>query len=253
MTFVPSSTPSFETISVTHNGAEVHFCVVNSVSAWRAQTVMTKEPGTISWIEQFAPGEVFLDIGANVGTYSLCAARFRGMRVFAFEPESQNYGLLNLNIHQNGLDEAVTAYCVALSDRTSFDSLFLSRFEAGAACHTFGESVSPDLEPMRPAYRQGCFATTVDALIEQAVLPVPNHIKIDVDGLEHKVIAGARKTLEDRALRSVLVEVNTGLEQHWEAVDLMLALGFDYSRNEAQRATREHGAFKGTGNYVFRR
>jgi hypothetical protein len=93
----------------------------------------------------------------------------------------------------------------------------------------------------------------MDRLVADGVIPVPTHVKIDVDGLEHKVIAGARKTLENRALRSVLVEVNTGLEQHWEAVDLMLELGFDYSRNEAQRATRENGAFKGTGNYVFRR
>src|SRR4051812_3800912 len=122
MSAVPSSVIPFETISVTRDGVEVAFCVVNAVSAWRAKTVMTKEPGTISWIDGFAPGEVFVDIGANVGTYALCAARFRGVRVFAFEPESQNYALLNLNIHRNRLDDTVTAYCVALSDETSFHS-----------------------------------------------------------------------------------------------------------------------------------
>ena len=39
---------------------------------------MSKEPGTVAWIEEMAAGEVLLDVGANVGLYSLCAARFRG-------------------------------------------------------------------------------------------------------------------------------------------------------------------------------
>jgi len=242
-----------ESISIVRDGKEVKFVAVNEMTAWRAQSVMSKEPGTVAWIEEMAAGEVLLDVGANVGLYSLCAARFRGARVFAFEPESQNFALLNTNIHRNGLQDAVLAYCVALSDETRFDSLYLSSFEAGGSCHAFGESVRPDGAPLAAAFRQGCFATTLDALIASGAVPVPRHIKIDVDGIEHKVIRGAAKTLADRRVGSVLVEINGKRDDHWGIVDFMLEQGFNYSEEETQRALRTTGAFAGTGNYVFRR
>lgn len=243
----------FEDIRVVRDGVEVFFTVVNGHTAWRVQSVMTKEPGTIRWIEQFAPGEVFVDIGANIGLYTLCAARFRGVRTYAFEPESQNYAILNRNIHRNGAAELVTAYCVALSDRIGFDMLYLSEFITGGSCHSFGESRGPDGNFMKSAFRQGCFATTLDALVEGGVIAPPQHIKIDVDGIEPKVIAGARRTLAAPGTKSVLVEINSKLDSHWEIIDLMLELGYAYSLVEADEARRAEGPFEGTGNYVFRR
>jgi FkbM family methyltransferase len=242
-----------ETISIVRDGAEVRFATVNDVTTWRARTAMAKEPGTIAWIEEMLPGEVLLDVGANIGLYSLCAARFRGVRVFAFEPESQNFALLNTNIHLNRLQDSVLAYCVALTDETRFDTLYLSSFRAGGSCHTFGESVRFDGAEMVPAFRQGCFATTLDALAASGAIPVPRHIKIDVDGIEHKVIRGAAKTLADPQVHSVLVEIDAKRDDHWEIVDFMLEQGFKYSEEEAQQARRTEGPFAGTGNYVFRR
>lgn len=242
-----------ERIVVKRGGAEVSFAAVNPITAWRARSIMEKEPGTVSWIEEFAPGEVMIDIGANVGLYALCAARFCDVRVYGFEPESQNYALLNRNIHDNGLGDKVTAYCCALSDETRFDVLYLSQFMAGGSCHNFGESVGPDMRPMNAAFRQGCFSTTLDELVARAVVPVPHHIKIDVDGIEHKVIRGAAHTLRDGKVRSVLVEINTNLEAHWDVIDTMLDCGFTYSQEEAEQAQRKEGAFKNVGNYVFRR
>jgi FkbM family methyltransferase len=242
-----------ESISIVRNGAEVRFNTVNDLTAWRARTAMTKEPGTIAWIEEMSAGDVLFDIGANVGLYSLCAARFRGVKVFAFEPESQNFALLNANVHANGLQDSVLAYCVALSDETRFDTLYVSNFEPGASCHNFGEAVQPDGAPLAAAFRQGCFATTLDALIASAAIPLPRHIKIDVDGIEHKVIRGAARTLADRGVASVLVEINAKRDEHWGIVDFMLEQGFRYSEEEAQRARRTEGFFAGTGNYVFRR
>jgi FkbM family methyltransferase len=232
---------------------EVEFTVVNGVTAWRAQTAMTKEPGTISWIREFHPGEVMIDVGANVGIYSLCAARFSGARVFAFEPESQNYALLNQNIYRNALHDSVTAFCMALSNRTKFDLLYLAEFVAGGSCHTFGASLSPNLKPRASPFRQGCYATTLDELVGQKVVPVPQHVKIDVDGIEHEVVQGADETFRDRRVKSVLIELNTLLDEHWDVVDAMLERGFSYDPAEADRARRTEGPFAGTGNYVFRR
>ena len=62
----------------------------------RADIYATKEPETIEWLrENLRDGDVFYDVGANIGLYSLYAAKLRAAcRVFALEPESQNFGKL---------------------------------------------------------------------------------------------------------------------------------------------------------------
>jgi FkbM family methyltransferase len=237
-----------------HEGAvEVIYATPNVFTKWRVDSLFTKEPDTIEWIGGFQPGEVFLDIGANVGMYTIWAAKTRNVRTFAFEPESQNYALLCRNIVMNGLTDNVVAYCMALSDAASFSLLHLSQFEPGGSCHSFGEKINHHLESRDTKLSQGCVSTTLDKLVADGVLPVPTHIKIDVDGIEHKVLAGCSNVLRDARLKSVLVEINTNLEQHRKIVDDMKALGFNYSDAQVAKALRTEGAFKGVGNYVFHR
>ena len=243
---VPSRTVEFQ-------GRNMTFFTPNGVTLWRVESLFSKEPDTIEWIGGFAEGDTLLDIGANVGMYSVFAARTRGARVFAFEPESQNYAILNRNIHMNGLAGLVSAYCAALSDRPGFSQLHLSTLEPGGSCHSYGAPLDHNNQPTGSRFAQGCIATTVDDVVAAEAMPVPAHVKIDVDGLEHKVIAGAAKTLADQRVRSVLIEINTALDEHWEIVDAMLALGFDYGRDQVARSVRTEGMFKGVGNYVFRR
>ncbi|HYE36629.1 FkbM family methyltransferase [Methylocaldum sp.] len=241
-------------IKVESNGICATFSTPNRHTVWRAQTLFTKEPDTIEWISTFRPDEILFDIGANVGMYTIWAAKASGVRVFAFEPESQNYALLNKNIYLNDLDKTVDAFCIAVSNETRFDQLHLSEFVPGGSCHNFGEAINFQHERFLAPFTQACFSTTIDKLIlDDKAIPSPNHIKIDVDGIEHKVIEGARGTLERADVRSVLIEINTNLEKHWEIIDFMLDLGFDYSQDQVMKSQRKQGSFKGVGNYVFRR
>lgn len=233
-------------------GRAVTFSTPNQHTAWRVKTLYTKEPDTIAWLRGFSPEDVLVDVGANVGMYSILAGT-RGARVYAFEPESQNYALLNRNIYLNRLGDRVAAYCVAIADTEGFSHLYLSEFMPGSSCHNFGEAIDFRYRPLKPGFTQGALSTTLDLLVERGTIPVPTRLKIDVDGIEPKVIAGARAVLANPALTSVLIELNTNLEDHWEVVDQMLNAGFDYSEEEAKRAQRTEGAFKGVGNYVFRR
>lgn len=238
---------------VEHGGHRVVYLTPNARALWRVETLFSKEPDTIDWIASFATDEVLVDIGANVGMYTVWAAKTRGVRVFSFEPEAQNYALLNRNIHANGLDQLVRAYCIALSDIGGFDSLYLSEVGAGGSCHSYGAALDFNNQPRTAPFSQGSVAVTLDDMVARGAVPVPQHIKIDVDGLEHKVMSGARQTLGNQAVRSVLVEINTNLDEHWQLVDLMLELGFDYSQEQVTQAQRSEGVFKGVGNYVFRR
>ncbi|MBM3358612.1 MAG: FkbM family methyltransferase [Betaproteobacteria bacterium] len=240
-------------VTVRDGATEVAYCTPNRFSRWRVDTLFDKEPDTIEWIRSFAPEDVLVDIGANVGMYSVWAARTRGARVYAFEPEAQNFALLNKNILVNGLGGKVTAYCVALSDSADFSLLYVSGFTQGGSGHTFGADLDHHLRPRVSPFAQGCVSTTLDALVASGALPVPTHIKIDVDGLEHRVLAGCSSTLRDPRVKSVLVEINSGLEEHRRIVGDLTALGFAFSEEQVRGARRTAGPATGVGNYVFRR
>jgi FkbM family methyltransferase len=177
---------------------------------WRAETYATKEPDTIAWIDEFfRPGDVMYDVGANIGQYALYAAKRLGgeCKVLAFEPESLNYAKLNRNIVLNGLADSVMAYCLALTDRTRFDTFHVGSFAPGAALHALGQPLTQGEKPFASQHQQGALGMRMDDMTGRFALPFPNHVKIDVDGLEGPVIRGAEKTLADRRLRTALVEV----------------------------------------------
>lgn len=239
--------------TVDWHGTKIKFATPNSFTFAKVKTLPSKEPETMAWIAAFEPGDVMLDVGANVGMFSIWAAATREARVFAFEPESQNYALLNKNIVYNKLTDRVTAYGIALSDAIGFGDLHLAEFKSGGSCHTFREKLDFKLEPSNPVHSQGCYSTTLDAFVATGQTPVPKHVRIDANGIEHKVLAGARAMLEEPALQSVLVELNTNLDVHRRVVDDMSALGFSLSREQVDAALRKDGPFKGVGNHIFRR
>ena len=232
---------------------EVVYATPSLSTKWRVDTLFEKEPVTLEWIAQFQPGEVLVDVGANVGMYTIWAARTRGARVYAFEPESLNYALLNRNIVANKLESQVVAYCAAISDRSGFGELQLSQFMAGGSCHSLDEKLDAYHRPFRPVYTQGCVSATLDELVAAGKLPQPHYVKIDVDGFEPKVIRGAAKTIRAATVRSLLVEVNQNLPDHMEMVRELNALGFGHDPLQVSRAERMSGPFKGCAEYVFKR
>jgi len=236
-----------------YEGVHVVYATPSIVTKWRVDTLFKKEPVTIDWIASFQPGEVLVDVGANIGLYTIWAAKTRRVRVFAFEPEAENYALLNRNILLNGLEAQVKAYCVGLSDASGFSELHLAATGAGESRHALGEPLDVHYKSMQPAFSQGCVAARLDDLVTIGALPVPDHVKIDVDGIEPKVIAGARGVLADRKVRSLLIEINRNLPDHLRLVTDIEAMGFHYDPAQVAAAERKKGTFKGLAEYVFRR
>jgi FkbM family methyltransferase len=232
-------------------GVQVVYTTPNVRTRWRVETLFDKEPITIQWISGFRENEVLVDIGANVGMYTIFAAKVRGVRVFAFEPEAQNYALLNRNILLNELSGSVSAYCLAMSDRAEVSALHLASTDTGASGHSFGEMVGSNHEPVTPVYSQGCVASTLDELVAQGVLPCPDYIKIDVDGFEPKVIAGAMQCLRSGSVRSLLIEVNPALEDHRDMTSLLNSMGYRHDPAQVAAATRESGPFAGVAETLF--
>jgi FkbM family methyltransferase len=229
---------------VTYEDTSVTFYTPNDTTKWRANTLFTKEPITIQWIDMMRAGNVLWDIGANVGGYSIWAAQRRGVEVYAFEPEASNYAVLCRNFRENHVKGL--AYPIALSDAPRVSTLFCSSPQAGGSCHSLGEEVGPNLEA-RPGVKQGAIAMTLDQLSE--LLPRPTHLKIDVDGFEHLVIAGGKGLLQQDI--SLLVEVNENLPAHQAMLAQLAEWGYTYDEAQVDRARRADGPFKGCAEYVF--
>jgi FkbM family methyltransferase len=238
---------------IEHNGVTMAFATPSAMTRWRAESIYQKEPWTLEWIAEFRPDDILLDCGANVGMYTIWAAVTRRARVVAFEPESQNYAILNRNILINGLAGRVKAYCMGLSDASGLFDLHMADLRVGGSCHSLGEALDFKHEPLAAKFVQGGIADTLDQLVASGTVPVPTHIKIDVDGFEPKVVAGARTTLANPAVRSVLIETNQNLEDHRAMVREMNAMGLKHDPAQVQRAERKAGAFTGVAEYVFRR
>jgi FkbM family methyltransferase len=199
------------------------------------------------WLRNMNAGETLFDIGANMGQYSMLAAK-AGVKVHAFEPEAQNFALLVRNIAINELGSMIVPWPVALSDHLSLDILHLSGMVAGGSCHSYGESTDFRGNEHAFPFSQGSCSTTLDHF--SAAYSHADHIKIDVDGFEHLVVKGGLVTFSKA--KTVLIEINTAYPEHMEYVlPKMSELGFNYDSAQAEESRRKEGPFKGVGNIIF--
>ena len=211
----------------------------------RASAVRSKEPDTICWIDGFKASDVFWDVGANVGVFSLYAAGCRGLRVLAFEPSADNYMVLCRNVTINSLSESISTYCMAFSDDTRLGTFNLASLELGAALHQFGQAgaISRWSEGGNVG-AQGMVGFTIDDFIGMFDPPFPTRLKLDVDGIEMQILEGAQKTLRDQRLRSVMVELSVVDElERDRAIARLSDSGFELaSRGAIQVSGQERGA-----------
>ena len=83
------------------NNKSVQFFVPNSLIKWRVDTMFSKEPETLEWIDKFDKKNkiIFWDIGANIGLYSIYnSLRNKKSKTIAFEPSTSNLRTLSKNI-----------------------------------------------------------------------------------------------------------------------------------------------------------
>jgi FkbM family methyltransferase len=206
------------------------------------------EPETFRWLESHVKdGDTVWDVGANIGLYTLwCAKRHPGCRVVAFEPNALTYPLLVRHVIANGVADRVTALPIALSGgEPSVETFRLSALTPGSTLNQLDLGDAPPMRQGCEAARYPVVAGSADRLIQLLNLPTPDHLKLDVDGIEPLILAGATEALT--GVRSVLVEVE---EEH------------DAGRGEAiERPLRAAGlveelAFRGKGpgrNRLYRR
>jgi FkbM family methyltransferase len=232
------------------NGHSIKY--VEQAAGWRYMTLAEKEPETIEWIDTFEAGDIFWDIGANIGIYSIYAG-MRDIQTVAFEPHFANYQQLCLTTGLNGLQDKITPLCLAFSEAKSIGAIHLASTEVGTSMSSFGQALDFRGRPYQASFRQGMIAYDIDSFIEDFKVAIPSHIKIDVDGLELPIIQGARKTLANPKLVSVSVElIESDATQVAEVTSILKAAGlhFIHKKQNSKFATKEtHDVL----NYLFHR
>lgn len=227
---------------------EINFWTPSKICAWRANTLLKKEPETIRWINEFKNNDVFWDIGANIGIYSLYASIKKEVQVYAFEPSPFNFHVLSKNIFLNNISSKLSAFCVALTNKTAVDYLNMSSVVEGAAHTSFKNTINEFGNKFTPEYSQSTIGFTIEDFVRIFNIPQPNHIKIDVDGAEKLVIDGAKSVLNNPKLKSILIEMNASLKpDEQEIFDTLVENGFYLDRSD-----HPDGELR-LLNYIFKR
>jgi FkbM family methyltransferase len=218
---------SAKTTEVVHAGgsAEVNigFYTPNALCRFRARTFSTKEPETLEWLDRYGQlGDLF-DVGANVGLYSIYYAKTHSGLAYAFEPSVFNLSMLAKNIYLNGLSDRIIVVPNPLTSCNTIADFNLSEMEQGGALSTFGEKFGQDGQPLKQVMNYQTTGFSLDFLLNSGILPHPPALmKIDVDGIEHLILSGAKDVLVSQSLRTVLIEVNDDFREHSTGISSIL-------------------------------
>jgi FkbM family methyltransferase len=169
------------------------------------------------------PGGTFVDVGANVGYYTAMAANIVGQagRVYAFEPSPYAFARLRCMVDRNRFSNVTVNQC-GLSDAPGTVNLYLGRDSHN---HT------PTMVAHENSNATSVAVDTLDNFGARLGIDRIDLLKIDVEGYEPRVLAGAQRLLQERRIGSILCEFN----EHWlsraasnpeHLEDLMRTAGF---------------------------
>ena len=210
----------------------------------RGFSMFRSDPEVCNWIDEFNNNSLLIDIGANIGLYSLYAGK-KGHKVYAFEPESLNFSCLNLNISDNNLNDKIFAFPIAINDEEKLSTLNLSSMKFGGSGNSFDRKITDSGLEFKPSYQQGSVSYSLDIICEKLNI-IPKNIKIDVDGNELKVINGMSNILKNKNLKSICVELNPNFDEHSKVMKILSNYFQDYKRYEWYDGQEVF-------NYIFKR
>lgn len=140
--------------------------------------------------------DLFLDIGANVGTYTVLASGHVGCKTFAFEPISSTFQALQKNLEVNRLNSRTKAFECAVGAR-------VGKLKVTSSFDTVNRVVG--YWDLSEAAEEVDVITVDEALTNEGV---PALVKIDVEGFEAEVIEGMKKTMAKKELKGIIIELN---------------------------------------------
>ncbi len=230
-------------------GLKIRYFTSNRRLLWIAAGLEFIEPELLDFIDDIESNAVFYDIGASNGPFSIYAA-MKGLDVVAIEPEAQNFALLEMNhfLNNHNLTHPLVSLNVAVSDKDELGKLYCAGYEGGGHMKILDSPMKvQDEKPFKPVHIQTVQKYCLDNLILHFGLPIPESMKIDVDGSEENLLKGARNTLKNTALKKIFIEIDNPTEKNRSIVECICESGFQLKkRTQVQR-------YEGLYNCIFER
>tara|TARA_B100000242_G_C43009472_1_gene469296 strand:+ start:241 stop:1101 length:861 start_codon:yes stop_codon:yes gene_type:complete len=205
---------------------DVKFFTPNYYTSLRVNTFYSKEPETLKWIDNFNEDKniIFWDIGANIGLYSIYAAlKFPKLKVIAFEPSLNNLPVLSRNIYINKLLDRISISQFPLSnEENKFLTFRENDFIEGGGLNAFGVKFDYENKSFEGKNNYKIFGSSINNILDNNILEIPDYIKIDVDGIEHMILEGGNKYLSNKKIKQIIVELNESFKEQLDRCDKIL-------------------------------
>ena len=181
--------------AITFNNRKLYFRTGHNRLNWRVESFYKEEPLMIEWLNNFNKTDIFLDIGANVGTYTLPALT-KVKYAYACEMDLKNSAILLENLLINNLHEKCLILNFGLNNSNCVDNIYYRDNSVGDALQSIGrDQVIPTIKNNPFILQQ--FLFSLDFIFNNFSLLKPNKIKIDVDGNEKRVFDGGKNIILD--------------------------------------------------------
>ena len=198
------------------------FFIPNKLTEWRVDTFFSKEPETLEWIDSFKKNQeiIFWDIGANIGLYSLYTClKHSNSNIIAFEPSTSNLRVLSRNISMNNFENKIKIVPMPLNKKeNNFSLMYESDFIEGGALNSFDKELNFEGKKFQSDLKYNVIGTSINYLLQNKIIQIPDYIKIDVDGLEHLILEGADQFLNNKKIKSLSIEINENYLEHYEKI-----------------------------------
>lgn len=221
-------------------GRSFTFPAANRRVRKRALRIGSKEPGTVRWLhETLRDGDVFYDVGANVGIYSVfAAARIGTGSVYSFEPHAASFAMLLESIAHNGMGDRIRPLSVALDAENGCIDFAYHELRAGSTGSQLATSPLALAAGDATGVVERKMTQSVDGLLAAGVIAPASVVKIDVDGNELNILRGMRTLLQAHGVRSIQVEVDASQAAAVHAY--MQEVGYRRAHAHMSRAGQRH-------------
>tara|TARA_B110000046_G_scaffold60648_1_gene68136 strand:- start:6074 stop:6790 length:717 start_codon:yes stop_codon:yes gene_type:complete len=189
---------------------------------------MNYETEVLDFIDGVKEDEVFFDLGACEGRFSLFASK-KKINVYAFEPDKYNFKVLmeNLEINRNE-DSNFIAMNIALGSHDHEGEMMIGQpWEGGHQKIVVEKGTGRNDLNFEAKEFEKISIRSLDSLLKSPDIPKPNYLKVDIDGSERAFITGAKETLKSRDLKGLIIELNLLDESFGWIIQELTKVGFN--------------------------
>jgi FkbM family methyltransferase len=225
------------------DGQNVHFFVLGQKSRGRSTLAFNKEPDTMEWINSFENDSCLIDIGSNIGVFSIYAAVKKNCYVYSFEPSINANFIFLMNIAKNKLKNKIRPHPILLSNNASSNQFLETVIPNDKLDNLSGFSFMDHTHETKLLTNHNYANYLVPSFkLDDFNFDRPiNYIKIDVDGAESDVIKGGLNTIKSNSVKSIMIEMDKGNENYEEIISTLSSFDFnlDETLNRISRKSKK--------------